>query len=114
MENQPQIGEAVTGSDKAASRRTLTRDAMVASICGLVVVLMVGSVALREVAAALYGDDDPAALGPKRDLLRVVPIVVAVPGGEADPAEVAAYPGRGEPVDEGGQCGQHRQESCAG
>jgi arsenite-transporting ATPase len=31
----------------------------------------VGTTALREVAAALYGDDDPAALGPKRDLLRV-------------------------------------------
>jgi cytochrome c oxidase assembly protein subunit 11 len=43
MENQPQTSEAVTGSDKAASRRTLTRDAMVASICGLVVVLMVGA-----------------------------------------------------------------------
>jgi cytochrome c oxidase assembly protein subunit 11 len=43
MENQPQTSEAATGSDKAASRRTLTRDAMVASICGLVVVLMVGA-----------------------------------------------------------------------
>jgi arsenite-transporting ATPase len=31
----------------------------------------VGADALREVATALYGDDDPAALGPQRDLLRV-------------------------------------------
>jgi cytochrome c oxidase assembly protein subunit 11 len=43
MENKPQIGEGVTGSGKTASRRTLTRDAVVASICGLVVVLMVGA-----------------------------------------------------------------------
>jgi cytochrome c oxidase assembly protein subunit 11 len=43
MENQPQMGEGVTGNGKAASRRTLTRDAMVASICGFVVVLMVGA-----------------------------------------------------------------------
>jgi cytochrome c oxidase assembly protein subunit 11 len=35
--------EDATGSGKAASRRTLTRDAVVASICGLVVVLMVGA-----------------------------------------------------------------------
>ena len=43
MENKPQMGEGVTGSGKTASRRTLTRDAVVASICGLVVVLMVGA-----------------------------------------------------------------------
>jgi cytochrome c oxidase assembly protein subunit 11 len=43
MENEPQIGEGVTGSGKAASRRTLTRDAVVASICGFVVVFMVGA-----------------------------------------------------------------------
>jgi cytochrome c oxidase assembly protein subunit 11 len=33
----------VTGSGKTASRRTLTRDAVVASICGFVVVFMVGA-----------------------------------------------------------------------
>src|SRR4030095_6550530 len=43
MENEPQMREGVTGSDKVASRRTLTRDAVVASICGFVVVLMVGA-----------------------------------------------------------------------
>ena len=43
MENKPQMREGVTGSGKAASRRTLTRDAVVASICGFVVVLMVGA-----------------------------------------------------------------------
>ena len=43
MENQPQGREGVTEGGKAASRRTLTRDAMVASICGFVVVLMVGA-----------------------------------------------------------------------
>src|SRR6478672_2315342 len=43
MENQPQGREGVTEGGKTASRRTLTRDAMVASICGLVVVLMVGA-----------------------------------------------------------------------
>ena len=43
MESQPQIGDSVKGSGKAASRRTLTRDAMVASICGFVVVSMVGA-----------------------------------------------------------------------
>ena len=43
MENQPQIGDRVKGSGKVVSRRTLTRDAMVASICGFVVVLMVGA-----------------------------------------------------------------------
>jgi cytochrome c oxidase assembly protein subunit 11 len=35
--------EGVTGSGKTASRRTLTRDAVVASICGFVVVFMVGA-----------------------------------------------------------------------
>ena len=34
---------AQTGSGKTASRRTLTRDAVVASICGFVVVFMVGA-----------------------------------------------------------------------
>jgi cytochrome c oxidase assembly protein subunit 11 len=43
MENEPQMREGVTGSGKAASRRTLTRDAVVASICGFVVVFMVGA-----------------------------------------------------------------------
>ena len=43
MENKPQMREGVTGSGKTASRRTLTRDAVVASICGFVVVLMVGA-----------------------------------------------------------------------
>jgi cytochrome c oxidase assembly protein subunit 11 len=43
MENKPQMREGVTGSGKAASRRTLTRDAVVASICGFVVVFMVGA-----------------------------------------------------------------------
>src|SRR5260370_42359320 len=43
MENKPQMREAMTGSGKTASRRTLTRDAVVASICGFVVVLMVGA-----------------------------------------------------------------------
>src|SRR5438445_8759309 len=43
MENDLQIREGVTGSGKTASRRALTRDAMVASICGFVVVLMVGA-----------------------------------------------------------------------
>jgi cytochrome c oxidase assembly protein subunit 11 len=42
MANQPTSREQPTASDKA-SRRTLTRDAMVASICGFVVVLMVGA-----------------------------------------------------------------------
>ncbi len=31
----------------------------------------IGTAVLRELAAALYGDDDPAAVGPARDLLRV-------------------------------------------
>jgi cytochrome c oxidase assembly protein subunit 11 len=43
MENKPQMREGVTGGDKVASRRTLTRDAVVASICGFVVVFMVGA-----------------------------------------------------------------------
>ena len=43
MENKPQMREGPTGSGKTASRRTLTRDAVVASICGFVVVLMVGA-----------------------------------------------------------------------
>jgi len=43
MENQPQMREDGTGSGKTASRRRLTRDAVVASICGFVVVLMVGA-----------------------------------------------------------------------
>jgi len=43
MENKPQMHEGVTGSGKTASRRTLTRDAVVASICGFVVVFMVGA-----------------------------------------------------------------------
>src|SRR5215211_7907360 len=43
MENKPQMRERVTGSGKTALRRTLTRDAVVASICGFVVVLMVGA-----------------------------------------------------------------------
>ena len=43
MDNAPQMRGEPTGSDKIASRRTLTRDAVVASICGFVVVLMVGA-----------------------------------------------------------------------
>ena len=43
MENTPHIREGNTGSDKVASRRTLSRDAVVASICGFVVVFMVGA-----------------------------------------------------------------------
>src|SRR5437870_9564477 len=43
MENDLQMREGVTGSGKTASRRALTRDAVVASICGFVVVLMVGA-----------------------------------------------------------------------
>jgi cytochrome c oxidase assembly protein subunit 11 len=43
MENEPQMREGVTGSGKTASRRRLTRDAVVASICGFVVVFMVGA-----------------------------------------------------------------------
>ena len=43
MENSPQIRESATGDDKVAPRRTLSRDAVVASICGFVVVFMVGA-----------------------------------------------------------------------
>ena len=43
MENKPQMREEMTGGGKTASRRTLTRDAVVASICGFVVVFMVGA-----------------------------------------------------------------------
>lgn len=43
MENSPQIRESATGDDKAAPCRTLSRDAVVASICGFVVVFMVGA-----------------------------------------------------------------------
>jgi cytochrome c oxidase assembly protein subunit 11 len=43
MENQPQTHEGTAGGGKTASRRTLTRDAVVASICGFVVVFMVGA-----------------------------------------------------------------------
>jgi len=43
MENSPQIRESATGGDKTALRRTLSRDAAVASICGFVVVFMVGA-----------------------------------------------------------------------
>jgi cytochrome c oxidase assembly protein subunit 11 len=43
MENKPQIREGETGSDRVASRRALSRDAAVASICGFVVVFMVGA-----------------------------------------------------------------------
>ena len=42
MANQPNTQQDSTAS-KAASRRGLTRDAVVASICGFVVVLMVGA-----------------------------------------------------------------------
>src|SRR5438874_2358 len=43
MENKPQMRKGMTGDDKVASRRKLTRDAVVASICGFVVVFMVGA-----------------------------------------------------------------------
>src|SRR6187551_808596 len=43
MESKPQKREGMTGSGKDTSRRTLTRDAVVASICGFVVVFMVGA-----------------------------------------------------------------------
>jgi cytochrome c oxidase assembly protein subunit 11 len=49
MDNQPTMPQAPTGSQKAATRREpvtrrgLGRDAAVAAICGLVVVLMVGA-----------------------------------------------------------------------
>ncbi|MEH2586948.1 cytochrome c oxidase assembly protein [Bradyrhizobium sp. AZCC 1721] len=43
MQNEPQISEGGAEGERVASRRTLTRDAAVASICGFVVVLMVGA-----------------------------------------------------------------------
>jgi cytochrome c oxidase assembly protein subunit 11 len=43
MENEPTMPQAPTTSQKAAPRRSLGRDAAVAAICGLVVVLMVGA-----------------------------------------------------------------------
>jgi len=43
MENQPTTRQEPTAVQKMASRRGLTRDAVVASICGFVVVLMVGA-----------------------------------------------------------------------
>ena len=43
MENQPQQREGREAGDAIAPRRRLTRDAVVASICGFVVVLMVGA-----------------------------------------------------------------------
>jgi cytochrome c oxidase assembly protein subunit 11 len=43
MESQPATPQPPTASRKAGARRGLTRDAMVASICGLVVVAMVGA-----------------------------------------------------------------------
>ncbi len=43
MANQPTRREEPAASQKTASRRGLTRDAVVAAICGLVVVLMVGA-----------------------------------------------------------------------
>jgi cytochrome c oxidase assembly protein subunit 11 len=43
MANQPTKRQAPAASQKMASRRGLTRDAVVAAICGFVVVLMVGA-----------------------------------------------------------------------
>ena len=43
MTNQPTKHEPPAASQKMASRRGLTRDALVAAICGFVVVLMVGA-----------------------------------------------------------------------
>jgi cytochrome c oxidase assembly protein subunit 11 len=43
MTNEPTKRQQPTASQKMASRRGLTRDAVVASICGFVVVLMVGA-----------------------------------------------------------------------
>jgi cytochrome c oxidase assembly protein subunit 11 len=43
MANEATKREEPTGSRQTTSRRTLTRDAVVASICGFVVVLMVGA-----------------------------------------------------------------------
>jgi len=43
MENQPTTPQPPAASRKAGARRGLTRDALVASLCGLFVVLMVGA-----------------------------------------------------------------------
>jgi cytochrome c oxidase assembly protein subunit 11 len=43
MANEPSKREEPAASQKMASRRGLTRDAVVAAICGFVVVLMVGA-----------------------------------------------------------------------
>jgi cytochrome c oxidase assembly protein subunit 11 len=43
MENKPTMPQQPTASHKANPRRGLTRDAVVAAICGFVVVLMVGA-----------------------------------------------------------------------
>jgi cytochrome c oxidase assembly protein subunit 11 len=43
MESKTQARAETGGGDRAASRRGLTRDALVASICGFVVVFMVGA-----------------------------------------------------------------------
>src|SRR5947209_11433081 len=43
MTNEPTMRQEPTASQKLASRHTLTRDAVVASICGFVVVFMVGA-----------------------------------------------------------------------
>ncbi|MCA6116109.1 cytochrome c oxidase assembly protein [Bradyrhizobium sp. WSM 1738] len=43
MESKPQMPESVTAGEQVASRRALSRDAVVASICGFVVVFMVGA-----------------------------------------------------------------------
>jgi cytochrome c oxidase assembly protein subunit 11 len=43
MQNEPQISEGRAEGEKIAARRTLARDAVVASICGFVVVFMVGA-----------------------------------------------------------------------
>jgi arsenite/tail-anchored protein-transporting ATPase len=55
----------------------------------------VGAASLRELAGALYGDDDPAALGPRRELLRVDPdgddfvLVMALPLASRGTVDVA-------------------------
>jgi cytochrome c oxidase assembly protein subunit 11 len=43
MESKTQTRAETVGGDRAASRRGLTRDALVASICGFVVVFMLGA-----------------------------------------------------------------------
>ena len=43
MKSEPQMRREPAGGERIASRRRLTRDAVVASICGFVVVLMVGA-----------------------------------------------------------------------